>query len=253
MKKGVSKYSGIGESLEAVVGEKDPRDVNLLLKNHPVRNVMTDDKKEAAVKEVEEAKRTYEQAQAQAKIELQNEYKKALKAFYEDESYFDEFKDCEPIGKEVLVKIFFFKPSKELAAKRVLGEKELIISSKFDKQLKTTTEALYEKYYPIVKVIKKGGDSGLDKIKIGELYTVPAVDIEGEQWNPDFLHYMNTFAKADNGKQGIVHIPPDMEPKIQSIKLNWDRYKFQAPGSVKESDGSIYLIPSVKLKTPYKI
>lgn len=247
-----SKYKGIGESLEAVVGEKDPRDVNLLLNNHPIRT-STVDKKETVVNDTEEAKRTYEEAQAQAKAEMQVEYVKALKDFYSDESYFDEFKDCEPLGKEVLVKIFFFQPPKELASKRALGETELIISSKFDKQLKTTTQALYERYYPVVKVIKKGSDKDLENIKIGELYTVPAVDIEGEQWNPDFLHYMNTFAKVDNGKQGIVHTPPDMPPKIQSIKLTWDRYKFQVPGSVKESDGSIYLIPSVKLKTPYRI
>jgi hypothetical protein len=251
MKKG-AKYSGIGESLEAVVGEKDPRDVNLLLNNHPIRT-STVDKKETVVNDTEEAKRTYEEAQAQAKAEMQVEYVKALKDFYSDESYFDEFKDCEPLGKEVLVKIFFFQPPKELASKRALGETELIISSKFDKQLKTTTQALYERYYPVVKVIKKGSDKDLENIKIGELYTVPAVDIEGEQWNPDFLHYMNTFAKVDNGKHGIVHTPPDMPPKIQSIKLTWDRYKFQVPGSVKESDGSIYLIPSVKLKTPYRI
>ncbi len=248
MKKVDSKFSGIGESLLA---EKDPRDLNLLFKQK--KHGVSSEKHDELTKETHEAKKSYEEAQAEAKAEMQVEYVKALKAFYADESYFDEFKDCDPLGKEVLVKIFFFQPPKELASKRALGETELIITSKFDKQLKTTTQALYERYYPIVKVIKKGADKDLESIKIGGLYTVPAIDIEGEQWNPDFLHYMNTFAKADNGKQGQVHTPGDMPPKIQSIKLNWERYKFQIPGSVKESDGSIYLIPSVKLKTPYRI
>lgn len=252
MKTGVkgSKFSGIGESLEAMVDEKDPRDLNLMFKNKHGVSTEVAEQKQAETLEV---KRSYEEAQAAAKAEMQVEYVKALKEFYTDESYFEEFKDCEPLGKEVLVKIFFFQPPKVLASKRALGETELIISSKFDNQLKTTTQALYERYYPIVKVIKKGTDAELEKIKIGELYTVPSVDIEGEQWNPDFLHYMNTFAKADNGKQGVVHTPPDMTPKIQSIKLTWEKYKFQVPGSVKESDGSIYLVPHIKLKTPYKV
>lgn len=243
-----SKFSGIGESLEAMVDEKDPRDLNLMFKN---KHGVSSEEAEKVKSEKAEASKSYEEAQAQLKIEIQEDYSRALKAFSEDESYFNEFKDCDPIGKEVIVKLFKFKPSRDLAQKRGLGEKSLIISSKFDKQLKTTTEALYERYYPIVKVIKVGNE--LPNIQVGGLYTVPAIDIEGEEWNPDFLHYMNTFAKADNGKQGVVHVPEDMPQKLQSVDLNWKRYRFVAPGSVKESDGTIFLIPSVKLKTPYRV
>lgn len=237
-----------------LVSEVDPRDVNLLFKEAPipkVRNLMDKDKADALAEETLTSTKTYKEAQAELKLEVQKEYDIAIKEFYEDNSYFDGFKDCEPFGKEVLVKIFHFTPSRTLANRRALGQTSLIISGKFDKELKTTTEAVYDKYYPVVKVIKKGPE--LPNIEIGALYAVPAIDVEGKQWNPDFLHYMNTFARADNGKQGMVHVPEDMPQKIDSLVLNWDRYRFKMPGSVEESNGDFYLIPSVKLKTPYRV
>lgn len=187
------------------------------------------------------------------KLQLQEEFIEAQKQFRDDKSYFKSFESCEILGKEVLVKVFKFVPSKELGEKKTFGTTPLMVKSKLNGDLITTTQALYERFYPIVKVIKKGDSPELNNIEEGKLYIVPTDDIVGDDWNPDFLHYMNTFAKAANGKQGIVHTPEEMHQKIPKIEINWSRYKFNNPMSVEVDNDCYFIIPYIKLKTQYKI
>lgn len=200
------------------------------------------------IKEAQEASEKAKKIEEETKLQAEQEFETAKIKFKEDESYFPDFEGCDPIGKEVLVKIFKFQVSEDLASKGFFGKEILLVPSKLNGEWVSKTQEKYNRYFPFVKVIKKGNFEELKNIKIGELYIVPSDDVVGDEWNPEFMHLMNTFGKAD-GKMGVVHTPHEIPQKLQKIEVHWSRYKFSNPKSAKD-DGLYYLLPYSKIKTP---
>lgn len=204
--------------------------------------------------------------------QINQQYNKNLRRFIEDDSYFENYDNYIFHGNEVLVKLFEFEPSADLSKKQLLGERVLLLPIKDPKtgkivDWKPGKAGLERRIYPLVKVIKvglrvnfvetaEGHLKEIDekyRIKEGSLYTVPADDVVGENWNPDFLFNMNSFAKTNqNGKPSIVNTPEDMPQKLPKVEINWAKYKFETVDKIKDKNEFIYLIPSLKLKARYK-
>lgn len=185
------------------------------------------------------------------KSNLQTQFNQQLQEFVDDNSDSESYQKFTPLREEVLVRLFKFKPEGNTTE---LGKKEILIWSELQKDFIPSNQAIYEKIYPIVKIIKKGLASMNVEIKRGGLYTVPVNDVIGLDWNPDFLFTMNNFAKQGK-KNGMTHIPDDMEQKIPKLSKNWEHYKFSMPDRVSEEteeDELVYLIPELKLKAVYK-
>lgn len=206
---------------------------------------------EDKIRESKEVSEKARKAEEEINNQAEREFEEAKIRFKEDESYFEDFEGCDPLGKEVLVKLFKFEISKDLASKGFFGKELLLVPSKLNGEWVTKAQEKYNQFYPFVKVIKKGNFEELKNIKIGGIYIVPSDDVVGEEWNPEFLHLMNTFGKAD-GKMGVVHTPQEIPQKLQKIEVHWSRYKFSNPKSTKD-ENLYYLLPYNKIKTPLVI
>lgn len=181
---------------------------------------------------------------------IQQEFDEKLKEFYEEKNYIKEYERFTPLGDKILVKMFRFIPEKNTED---LGKTQIWVKSPLTGEFKPSNQALNEKVFPIVKVLKVG--VGVDKsfISEGKLYTVPLSEVDGMDWNPDFLHLMNTFSQQ--GKAPKANLPEDMPQKIPKLERNWERYIFAMPdriGNKTEEDKLVYLIPSLKLESIYE-
>lgn len=180
---------------------------------------------------------------------LQEEFNQQLKTFAEDDSYMAEYTRFSPRTKNVLVKVFNFKPS----IKGYVGKAVFMIKSQKDSEWRPRTIAASEKLYPIVKVVRKGALVSED-IQVGKLYIVPNEDIEGTSLNPEFMHLMQNFAKQ--GKNGaITNVPEDLPQRLNNIDIHWVRYRFRMPdrvGDYTEDDFLFYLIPESKIEATYE-
>lgn len=204
--------------------------------------------------QTEEINRKAEEKKQAVAEALQKEYQQALNAFISDESYFEDYANCEAQNREVLVKIFKFVPSEELKNNRALGTTQLYLPSDLNGNYTLKSTTVDDKIYPIVKIIKVGANVGKEdgkNVKVGDTWTVPNAHIDGDDWNPDFLHYKNTFAKASDGKQGIVHLPSEMRQKLPRVEIYWSKYLFHNPRSTTPDDNLIYLIPDILLKMKF--
>lgn len=183
--------------------------------------------------------------------DLQKDFDEQLKAFIDDNSYFEEYRKFSPLKKEILVKLFKFVPKN----KEGLGYSGVfMVKNEISNEYKPRTVSLSEKIYPIVKVIKTGVAIDDESISSGKIYTVPWNDVIGTSWNPDFLNLMQTFAKkGENGS--IANVPADMDQRIPNLEINWERYKFSMPDRVSDEtdeDKLVYLIPELKLTSLYE-
>lgn len=184
-------------------------------------------------------------------LDLQEDLFNQLKAFKDqDESGYDHYVFRRD---RCLVKVFKFVPSDKTVE---LSKSAILMPSSLNGEWKPSLASNHEKVVPIVKVLKRGEEAP-KWIKEGALYTVPMNDIVGETFNPDFLHIINTYAKAgQNGKAAMAHVPEDVPQKLNKIEVQWERYKFAAPdkaGKVTEEESLVYLIPSMKLEADYII
>lgn len=187
---------------------------------------------------------------------LQVEYNKALTEFIADDTCLTDYASCEPQNREVLVKIFKFVASDELKENKALGTTKMFLPKGLKGGYELGSTAVKDKFYPVVKIIKVGENAGKQdgkNIVQGQTWTVPVMDVDGDDWNPEFLHYMNTFAKAEGSKQGLVHVPGDMLQKLPRIEIYWDKYIYHNPRLLKhDEENLVYLIPDIKLKTQFK-
>lgn len=182
---------------------------------------------------------------------IEKEFAKALKTFLSTD-FSEEYKGYQPLGDKILVKLFKFSPRDEL--KEELGKSEIYVQSKLDGSFKPKSIAMSEKIFPIVKVIKKGLGVNNESIEEGGSYTVPYDEVTGEQWNPDFLHLVQTFSGKSGNQGKLVNVPEDMPQKLPKLYIDWVRYKFSMPDRLtKETDEDklVYLIPSIKLESIY--
>lgn len=179
---------------------------------------------------------------------MKEEYKKQLKKFIEDESYFKDYEGIKPLWDFYLVRVFKFTPEESKMQKTIMVP---------DAQgnWNPATEVLKSKILPIVKVIRISPDAKSESIKIGGVYTVPTNEILGEDWNPDYMHMINTF-KTPGGKQGsVVNLPDGVPQKIPKVEKYWNLNMFVLPknfGYPTDEDKLTYLIPSSKLKSEYE-
>lgn len=184
---------------------------------------------------------------------LEENFREELEHFISDTSYFDEYRGFNPLSNKVLVKLFRFTPKDNL--KKELGETEILMPGALDGKWKPKTQAMAEKIFPIVKVIKRGMGVIDEFVKEGGVYTVPYEEITGTQWNPDFLHLVNTFGKSGNQGQ-LVNIPKDMPQRLPKMAIEWARYKFSMPDRLSketEDDKLVFLIPTLKLESIYEL
>lgn len=184
------------------------------------------------------------------KNSIQEEFNRKLREFYEDDSYKKEYDRFKPLGDKLIIKLFKFVPESNFSD---LGTTDIWVKSPLTGEIKPSSQALNEKIFPIAKVLVKGVGVENTFIKQGRLYTVPVDDVEGMDWNPDFLHLMNTFSQQ--GKAPKANLPEDMPQKIPKLERNWARYLFAMPdrlGNSTSEDKLVYLIPSLKLESIYE-
>ena len=196
------------------------------------------------VNEVVESKETRQQR-------MQKEFDVKLKEFAEKD-HKSEYERFTPMGDKVIISLFKFQPSSELQSE--LGQSEILVQSQLDGKFKPKTVALSEKIFPIAKVIKRGCNVTNELIKEGQLYTVPYEEVTGEQWNPDFLHLVQTFSGKSGNQGKLVNIPEDMPQKLPKLYIDWVRYKFSMPDRLQDetdTDKLVYIVPSLKLETMY--
>lgn len=183
---------------------------------------------------------------------LEENFVQSLRDFITDDSYFPEYSGYIPLGDKVLIRLFKFTPREDL--KGELGTTEILLPGALDGNWKPKSQALSEKIFPIAKVIRKGLRAGDAHIEEGKIYTVPYEEILGTQWNPDFLHLVQTFAGKSGNQGKLVNIPEDMPQRLPKMAIEWARYKFSMPdrlGKETEDDKLTFLIPTIKLESIY--
>lgn len=196
---------------------------------------------------------TTEKKEKDPRKALEENFKQSLRDFIEDDSYFPDYKGYIPLGDKVLIRLFKFTPREDL--KEHLGKTEILLPGVLDGNWKPKIQALSEKIFPIAKVIRKGMRVNEDFIKEGGVYTVPYEEVLGTQWNPDFLHLVQTFAGKSGNQGKLVNIPEDMPQKLPKMAIEWARYKFSMPdrlGKETEDDKLTFLIPTIKLESIYE-
>lgn len=116
-------------------------------------------------------------------------------------------------------------------------------------KLKLTDKPATENVFPIVKLLKIGGNIKLGKYKVGDICLVPSTDVIGEDWNPKFLQIMQ-FQNSQNMKPII---PDGMRQSIPNVEKNWDRYKFIRPWTPlpEQIDHLTFLLPEAKVRGSY--
>lgn len=222
----------------------------------PQTAVASSEERLVAQRELSEAVEETEKAR---KEELERQFRQQLSDFATDESYFSEYDRFTPIGAVAVVKLFNFEPD----LKGGLGSTKLYLPSPLTGEYRQQEATVRNRIFPIVKVIKLGiGNWGEENstipreaLKEGGIYVVPYTDVIGEQWNPDFLHLVNTFAGA-GGKQGkLVNTPQGMPQKITNLSQRWGMYEFSMPDQLfvnEEEVKLIYQVPVIKLRSIYQ-
>lgn len=232
-------FTGIGDTKPSTILSKEETE-NLL--------------KEREQKALESQKRG-EEARKKDLAEMQVECDKQLLDFYLDKSYLDLYKEYTPLRNEILVKVFTYSPSnRELVNKSLLGRSEIILPSAVNGEYVKSTTANSDRTLPIVKVISVGLGCQSLHISRGKLYTVSVDDIEGYDFNPDFIHAMQ-YGDAKQGGKNITKIPTDMPQRMKKINIRWAKFRFNLPNLLdKESSNfsDIFLIPEVLIKSEYK-
>jgi hypothetical protein len=225
----------------------------------PLQQKESDEKeKQENLAKIAEAKAKTAARKAEVEKLLEDSYFAARENFRTDESYFKDYEDFIPEGKYALVKLFKFYVPEELKKEIGLGKTSILVESALNpSELKPKEIDVYEKVYPIVKIISVGDEivgtekeNGVAKYKSGDLAAVRSNEIEGKKWNPDFLTIMQTFGKQGrNGRPGLVHVPDDMPQKVDALDINWERYRFTNLAKPTDtSENLVYLIPDAQLR-----
>lgn len=173
---------------------------------------------------------------------LQAEFYEQLSAFLMiDESDYD---SITPLQDKVLVRLFEFKPKSD-----AVGTSAIYVPNLEGKWVKSE-EAKYQSIYPIVKIVRSDDED----YPVGKLFVVSRDEVVGEDWNPEFLHLVNTYQQQGN-KGGMIKAPEEMRQKIPRLEKNWARYHFGCVDQVaqqEESDDYIFLIPKLKMIAQYE-
>lgn len=208
------------------------------------------DREDKALESQKRAEENRKKDLAEMQIDCNNQ----LIDFYKNNSYSDSFKEYIPLRNEVLVKIFTYKPSnKELIGKSLLGRSEIMIPSAANGEYVKSTTSNTDQTLPIVKLIKIGKSCETKDLKEGSLYTVSVDDIEGYDFNPDFIHAMQ-YGDAKQGGKNITKIPTDMPQRKKRINIRWAKFVFNMPNLLKKEDNKfsdIFLIPEVLIKSEF--
>jgi hypothetical protein len=187
-----------------------------------------------------------------SKFDLQKEFEQQLRHFIEDESDVKEYDKYVPRSDKMLVKVFKFHVKEGTEG---LGTSSILIQSPLDGAWKPKDSVLNEKIFPLVRVLKVGNAVENEDIKVGKIYVVPADEVSGDDWNPDFMWMMQNFAKQGKSSGQLV-IPDDMDQKIPKIEKNWARYKFLMPdriGDATDEDKLVFLVPTLKIEAEYLV
>jgi len=183
---------------------------------------------------------------------IEEEFKDYFYKFVYNKLDSTDYENYFPLGDEVLVEIFSFIPSKK--SEELLGTKHIMVKTKHG-EWKPSVVANSEKILPLVRVIRIGNGVTNPRIAVGQVYTVSPDEVLSEEWNPDFLHLANTFARAPGSQGKLVNVPDEMPQKLPALDKNWQKYRFVKADTMEdrsEKDRYIYLIPTLKLKTLYK-
>jgi len=224
-------------------------------KETPIINIYEEGMEKRREEDAIAAKKATED-KAQALEELKEEFNVCINAFAKDRSYFKNYDRYEPLGQEVLVRLFTFKPREDVIKRNPLfGEHDIWITSPLNQQPIKQSQAILDKMYPIVMIIKLGKTCDPAKALVeGDLYTIPYDDVVGNSFNPEFLDAMNTYARQ-GGKSSLAHLPSDIPQKISNIHKHWERYQFSMPDrfdNPTEDDKLTYLIPDLKIKAKFR-
>ena len=154
---------------------------------------------------------------------IEQDFNKKLRTFIEDKELPKAYANYTPIGDEVMIKLFKFIPSEQKKKKS-----SILMPGGISGDFKEHTAAAHEKILPIAKILRIG--LGVKReLKAGDICTVAPDDIMGKDWNPDFIHLMNSFVKEE-GKQGkLANVPKGMPQEIPKLEKNWARYRFIRP------------------------
>lgn len=174
----------------------------------------------------------------------QQQVDKQLKQFSNNKDYVEKYKNDEVLHKDVIVRIFKFVPETEI--------KKSILIPDDNGEFKPSSVVIEVRYFPLVQILNVGRDCD-GKYEIGGVYTVPEHEIAGDDWNPQYLHLMQSFQMQ--GKQ-LVHVPENMKQKLPNVQINWNRYLYEKTWEAvdsKEREAEVYLIPESKLRTRVKV
>lgn len=177
--------------------------------------------------------------------ERSEKFEVQLAEFIKDESYFEEYDIVSPMNGDVLVRIM------QASIPKYGRERVTLEQDPNTGEWVPGSEIINTMVINYVKIIRMDPefDYADKRIQEGAVFSVPAADVIGEEWNPDFLHLVNTFGKTgDQGK--LIHIPDGMRQKIDAIEINWKKYMFIHPNHLiaTPEDKLTYMIPRPKLR-----